>query len=154
MVYANRFLFGCFILLLAGCSTFGRNNRIAKSYEEGYRLGVKENINDFAEHFYGNDFPYFVWASPVIQSVRVPGHIENGVYIPEHNEPVVIEPGEWRNKFAYPINSGIKNEKKTKQKEGEDTYALEYLNFDTRDITVLPESYLGAKSGNKEKGSD
>ena len=147
MVYVKRFLVICFILLLAGCSTLGKKD---KTFEEGYRQGAKENISDFAEHFYGNDFPYFYWSSPVIQSVRIPAHIENGVFVPEHNEPVVIEPAEWRNKPSYPINCPKGEKKPNKREEGE-PYAFNYLNFSVRDITVLPESFTCVKPGDKDK---
>jgi len=149
MGYIKKFLAIGFVLLLAGCSTFGKKDKV---FEAGYRVGVKENMQDFAQSFYGNDFPYFYWESPVVQSVRIPSHIENGVFIPEHNEPVVIEPAEWRNKPNYPI-SCPKGKKESKQKEGGEDYALNYLNFSVRDITVLPESFTCAKPGDKDKGT-
>jgi len=149
MVYVKKFLIICFVVLLAGCSTLGKKD---KTFEAGYRLGVKENIGDFAEHFLGNDFPYFYWSSPIVQNIRVPAHIENGVFIPEHNEPVVIEPAEWRNKLTYPI-SCPKNKEESKQKEGGEDYAFSYLNFSVRDITVLPESFTCFKPGAKDKDS-
>lgn len=148
MVYAKRILIVCFIASLAGCSTLGNKD---KTLQEGYRLGVKENISGFAEHFYGNDFPYFYWVSPIVQNVRIPAHIENGLFVPEHNEPVMIKPGEWRSKFAYPITSS-NDKKEVNHTEGGESYALKYFDFDlNRDITVLPESYSGVKPAAKEK---
>jgi hypothetical protein len=109
-------------------------------------------MQEFASNFYGNDFPYFYWQSPIVQNVQIPAHIENGVFIPEHNEPVVIDPGEWRNKPGYPINCP-KKENKPIKKEGGKPYAFNYLNFATRDITVYPESFTCAKPAAENKDS-
>ncbi|MGD0336182.1 MAG: hypothetical protein ABSB18_03695 [Candidatus Omnitrophota bacterium] len=147
MDYIKKFLAVSFVLLLAGCSTFGKKEKV---FEAGYRMGARENMQDFAQSFYGNDFPYFYWESPVVQNVKIPAHIENGVFIPEHNEPVVITPAEWRNKPSYPI-SCPKREKNSSKKEGGEPYAFNYLNFSVRDITVLPESFTCAKPGTKDK---
>ena len=147
MVYVRRFLIVCFTVLLAGCSTFNKKDT---DFEVGYRAGVKENIADFSRSFYGNDFPYFYWSSPIVQSVRVPAHIENGVFVPEHNELVLIEPGEWREKAGYPINCPRKD-KELLKKEGGDPYAYNYLNFGVRDITVLPESFACAERRDKNQ---
>ena len=73
MGYIKKFLAISFILLLAGCSTFGKKD---KAFEAGYRTGVKENMQDFAESFYGNDFPYFYWQSPIVQNVRIPATLK------------------------------------------------------------------------------
>lgn len=152
MDYAKKFLIIGFVVLLAGCSTFERKN---KTLEEGYRLGVKENVEDFAQSFYGNDFPYFYWQSPIVQNVRIPAHIENGVFVPEHNEPVIIEPAQWRKEFTYPINCPQEEKKEPDLKqEGGEPYAFNYLNFGVRDITVLPESFTCLKPGDKNKDPD
>jgi hypothetical protein len=146
MVYIKRFLIISFLVLLAGCSTFSRKE---KTFEAGYRLGVKENVEDFAQSFYGNDFPYFYWVSSVVQNVRIPAHIANGVFIPEHIEPVVIEPAKWRKEFSYPIN--CPKDKKEAEHKGGEPYAFNYLNFGVRDITVLPESFTCAGPGAEGK---
>jgi hypothetical protein len=147
MVYVKRFLIISFVMLLAGCSTF---NWKGKTFEEGFRLGVRENVEDFAQRFYGNDFPYFYWQSPVVQNVKIPAHIANGVFVPEHIEPVVIEPAKWRKEFSYPINCP-KGKKQLDKKEGGEPYAFNYLNFSVRDITVLPESFTCTGPGEKDK---
>ena len=147
MGYIKKFLAISFVLLLAGCSTFGKKD---KAFETGYRLGAKENMQDFAGNFYGNDFPYFYWSSPIVQNVQIPAHIENGMFIPEHNEPVMIEPAEWRKKLTYPI-SCKKHKEESNKKEGGEPYAFNYLNFSVRDITVLPESFTCVKPGAKDK---
>jgi len=149
MGYVRKFLMICFILFLSGCSTLGNKNM---TFESGYRAGVKENMQDFAGNFYGNDFPYSYWASPVVQNVKIPAHIENGVFIPEHSEPVVIEAGQWRNKLTYPISCPEHKEARNKS-EGDEQYAFNYLNLGVRDITVLPESFICAKPGAKDKDS-
>ena len=133
MGYIKRFLVVTCLLSLAGCSTLGFKDR---TFEEGYRTGVRENVLSFAKNFHGNDFPYFYWESPIVQDVHIPSHIENGMFIPEHNEPVMIEPGEWRNKFSYPIACG----KKDKNKE-DGNYADSTSDFSVRDITVMPGSF-------------
>lgn len=125
------------LFLLGGCASF----RGLKTYEDGYRQGVKENIQDFTKNYYGNDFPYFNWAGPIVQSVRIPAHIENGMFIPEHNAPVLIQPGEWRSQYTYPISTqGGENVNEKKSEK----YAVEYSNIDLYDITVLPKAYPGA----------
>ena len=116
MVYVKKLLVIGFIVLLAGCSTFGKKD---KAFEAGYRTGARENMQDFAQNFYGNDFPYFYWDSPIVQNVNIPAHIENGVFIHDHNEPVVISPAEWRNKPGYPINCPKKENKPMKKEGGE-----------------------------------
>jgi len=149
MVYIKKFFVISFIVFLAGCSTLGEKG---KTFEEGYRAGVKENVADFTQTFHGNDFPYFYWESPIVQDVRIPASIENGMFIPEHNEPVVITPAEWRNKFTYPINCR-KSKKASNKIEGGENYAFENINFSVRDITVLPQSFTCVKPGTKDKDS-
>ena len=148
MAYVKGLLFSFFVFTLCGCSGLTSNTKIDKDFETGYRRGVKENIHDFAQNFYGNDFPYFNWVSPVIQNVYIPAHIENGLFISAHFEPVMIEPGQWRNKLAYPV---LSSDKKRVQTEGGNSYAVKYVNFNLGDITVLPASYAGNDSRDKEK---
>ena len=141
----KRFLMVTCLLFLAGCSTLGFKDR---TFEEGYRTGVRENVRDFAKNFHGNDFPYFYWESPIVQDVRIPSHIENGMFIPEHNEPVMIEPGEWRKSFTYPIACSKKD-----KKEEEKSYAVSNVDFNVRDITVMPESFTCDASSREGKDS-
>ena len=147
MDYVKRFFVILSLLSLAGCSTLGFKN---ETFEEGYRTGVRENVQDFAKNFHGNDFPYFYWESPIVQDVRIPSHIENGMFIPEHNEPVMIEPGEWRKSFIYPIACGKNNEYKNKE-EGD--YAVSNASLSVRDITVTPESFACDAPGREDKDS-
>lgn len=146
MVYIKTFFVVCLTVLLVGCSTLSKKDT---TFEEGYRLGAKENISDFAKNFHGNDFPYFYWESPIVQDVRIPAHIKNGLFIPEHNEPVVITPAEWRSTFTYPIR--CPKGKKALDKREEESYALEYLDFSIGDITVLPQSFICDKPGSEDK---
>lgn len=145
MDYLRRFTIICFLILLAGCSTFNKKDT---AFEAGYRAGAKENIVDFTQSFYGNDFPYFYWSSPIVQSVRIPAHIENGAFIPEHNEPVLIEPGEWRKEAGYPIHCPKKDVLPSK-KEGGSSNADNQFDSGVRDITVLPESFACPEPGGK-----
>jgi hypothetical protein len=86
----------------------------------------------------------------VVQNVRIPAHIANGVFVPEHIEPVVIEPAEWKKEFSYPINCP-KSKKQPDKKQGGEPDAFNHLNFGVRDITVLPKSFTCAKSGTEDK---
>ncbi|RJP30004.1 MAG: hypothetical protein C4533_00055 [Candidatus Omnitrophota bacterium] len=150
MDYVKKFLIASFILFLAGCSTFGGKS---KSFEAGYREGARENIQEFATNFYGNDFPYFYWQSPIVQNVKIPAHIENGVFVPEHNEPVVIDAAQWRKGEGYPINCPKDKENKPIKKEGGEPYAFNYFNIANRDITVYPESFTCANTSAENKDS-
>ena len=149
MAYIKKFIVISLMMLLAGCSTLGQKD---KTFEEGYRVGVKENMSDFTKNFHGNDFPYFYWESPIVQNVQIPASIENGMFIPEHNEPVVIKPAEWRSDFVYPINCP-NNKNRSNKKEEEDSYALTNINFNVRDITVLPQSFTCAVPGREGEDS-
>ena len=150
MAYIKKFLVISSIVFLSGCSTLCEK---ANVFEEGYRAGVKENMADFTKNFHGNDFPYFYWESPIVQDVHIPASIENGVFIPEHNEPVVITPSQWRKSFAYPI-SCPNGKTKSNKKEEETGYAFTNVNFSVRDITVLPRSFTCAVGGRKDKDSN
>jgi hypothetical protein len=149
MVYIKKFLVISFIVFLSGCATLGEKG---KTFEEGYRAGVKENVSDFAKNFHGNDFPYFYWESPIVQDVRIPASIENGMFVPEHNEPVVITPAQWRSSFTYPINCQT-DKNRSNKKEEEGNYAFTNVNFSVRDITVLPRSFTCAVPGREDKDS-
>ena len=150
MDYIKKFFVASLVLLLTGCSTFAGKDR---AFEEGYRTGARENIQEFASSFYGNDFPYFYWQSPIVQNVKIPAHIANGVFIPEHNEPVVISPADWRSHQGYPINCPKDKENKPTEEKGGGPYAFSYLNIANRDITVYPESFTCANSRAENKDS-
>ena len=55
----------------------------------------------------GNDFPYLAgtWAEPLVQKTRIPAHVQGGVFYPEHEELVIITPGEWEIAGGYPVRS-------------------------------------------------
>ncbi|MBF0490931.1 MAG: hypothetical protein HQL15_10070 [Candidatus Omnitrophica bacterium] len=90
------------VTLLAGCAGLSHHSDV---YEEGYRRGVQEQIHQVAAEFQGGNFPYYHWTSPMVQDVRVPAHLSNGMMIPEHNELVIIKPGEWAMSPSYPIQN-------------------------------------------------
>lgn len=94
-------------IISSGCTTFQSNRAMVSqdSVALGYRLGVQENINKFAENFIGNDFPYYYWQAPLVQKVYIPAHTRGGVMIPAHYEYVIIDPAEWRETFGYPIST-------------------------------------------------
>ena len=91
---------------------------------------------------YSGDFPYFNWAAPIIQKVKVPAQVSNGVFVPEHIEIVVLEPGKWKMSPAYPISSGKRRK-----------YGAELKKYDVNvsDITTLPKQY---GKGDNRNGSD
>ena len=115
------------LVALSGCvSTGGAVPSVA--YDEGYQHGIKENIAKNVEGMNGNGFPYIGgsnWAEPLIQDVRIPAHIQGGVFYPEHNELVIITPGEWKKAGGFPLRTDIRN-------EGERVEVL------SADITALP----------------
>ncbi|MBF0387719.1 MAG: hypothetical protein HQL20_07675 [Candidatus Omnitrophica bacterium] len=92
---------------LAGCISTGTPLPSA-TYDEGYRQGVKENLGRMAEGLNGNGFPYLGgsnWAAPLVQETRIPAHVQGGVFYPEHNELVIITPGEWQKAGGFPLRS-------------------------------------------------
>lgn len=119
-----------FIFLAAGCTT----SPSAKSvYEQGYRAGVKEQMEEIAAKFQGGRFPYYQWSAPIVQDVKVPAHIENGVFIPEHNELVLIKPGEWQKAPAYSIAD---NKSPDNQESKDDKKKIDISS--STDLTILP----------------
>ena len=113
------------IVVLTGCSRVSFQQK--HMYEQGYRAGVNEQVRAIAGEFQGGNFPYYHWASPIVQEVNIPGHIQNGVFIPAHKELVIIKPGEWAQNAAYPIQSKEEN-------YGNTTHMV----MDSADITHLP----------------
>ena len=105
-------LLGLLVLFLSGCTTTRpRTDMLSQdSYALGYRQGVQENINKFAENFIGNDFPYYYWQAPLIQRVYMPARVQGGCFIPAHYEYVILDPAEWRETYGYPISSDIPEE--------------------------------------------
>ncbi|MBF0618736.1 MAG: hypothetical protein HQL19_01055 [Candidatus Omnitrophica bacterium] len=80
------------------------------AYDEGYRQGVKENLGKMAEGMNGNGFPYLSggsWAAPLVQDVRIPAHVQGGIMYPEHNELVIITPGEWKRAGGFPLLTDV-----------------------------------------------
>ena len=101
----------CWLILIVGCASVN-NLEYKQVYEKGYRDASKEQMDIIAARFNGGDFPYFYWNQPLIQDVSIPAHVANGVFIPAHQEMVIIKPGEWKKNPAYPIqNQEINNVK-------------------------------------------
>ena len=98
---------------------------------------AKGQAQSAAGQFQGGDFPYYHWASPMVQDVLVPAHIANGVFIPEHKEPVIIKPGEWAQSPATPIAS----QKETYERTTHD------VGMDGIDITPLPYGNGASRDG-------
>ena len=130
---------GC--LSFAGCvTTHAQQPQTVKDsiYEEGYRKGISENIGGMVEKLNGNDFPYIggTWAEPVVQEVRIPAHIEGGVFYPEHNELVIIAPGEWKRNSAFPIKADQKDFTRAEDK---------VITADVANLTVMPKDHAPAE---------
>ena len=115
--------------LLVGCSAISGSKK--DLYKEGYTQGVREQVKQIAAQFQGGNFPYYHWSSPIVQEVRVPAHVGDGVLIPEHNELVIIKPGQWTISPAYPI--------KTNERNNYDNQ-VSYMDMDISNITSLPQS--------------
>ena len=114
------------LFCLAGCAAYSSGHK--QMYQQGYRAGVKEQMRGIAAQFQGGRFPYYHWANPLVQDVRVPAHISNGVFIPAHKELVIIKPGEWAENPAYPIESSKEAYERTTND----------MPMDPVDITHLP----------------
>lgn len=126
MVYRKECLVLLFVLLI-GCSTLSSPNK--NIYEQGYRQGVQEQVKQIAAQFQGGEFPYYHWTAPIVQEVKIPAHIVNGVMIPEHNELVIIKPGEWAISPSYPIQAQERNNYDNQ---------ISYMDMDVSNITALP----------------
>ncbi|MBI3601276.1 MAG: hypothetical protein HY209_00035 [Candidatus Omnitrophica bacterium] len=127
MGFYKYWVLGVGVALLTGCSTVeGQNKNV---YEQGYRQGVKEQVQQVVAQFQGGNFPYYHWSAPIVQEVRIPAHLANGVMIPEHNELVIIQPGQWTISPAYPIQ--------TQERNHYDNQIL-YMDMDVSNITALP----------------
>ena len=145
MEFRNLFLVFLIINGLTGCQTVN-NPKALKSnspYEQGFKDGVTYNVGETVEELNGNDFPYAgTWSQPIVQEVKVPAHIQNGVFYPESNQTVLITPGEWKKNEAFPIKSTQKE-----NRNNENTYTAIPVN--TADITVLPQQYSGSDTESK-----
>jgi hypothetical protein len=127
----NRAWWVPLLFMLIGCN--GMSLEKKHLFEQGYRAGVKEQMEEIAAKFEGGNFPYFHWSAPVVQEVNIPAHIENGMFIPEHKELVIIKPGEWMKDPAYPIQS---QENKTHEKVSDGAF----------DLTAMPNKTLRSAS--------
>jgi hypothetical protein len=125
--------------LLVGCAsmkTYHTTEPKTSLYDEGYRKGVAENLNSIVEKLNGNDFPYIggTWAEPIVQEVRIPAHVQGGVFYPEHNELVVITPGEWKRNNPFPIKADQKDFRKAED-------AVDTVTAPVTDITAMPSQF-------------
>ncbi len=139
MVYGNFFVLILGGLFLIGCASTktAQSGDIKNSiYEEGYRKGVSENIGSMVEKLNGNDFPYIggTWAEPIVQEVRIPAHVDGGVFYPDHNELVIITPGEWKRNNPFPIKADQKDFRKAEDK-------IDTVNAQVADITSMPQQF-------------
>jgi len=101
------------VLLLCGACASAPRQSSGGSFEAGYRQGVREDIHAAVEKMTGNDFPYLAgtWEEPLVQKTRIPAHVQGGVLYPEHDELVIITPGEWRRAGGYPLRVAREGER-------------------------------------------
>jgi hypothetical protein len=113
-------------VLFSGCAA-GRASDHGMTYDEGYHQGIRENLGRMAEDMNGNGFPYLGsnWSKPLVQEVKVPAHVQGGVFYPEHQELVIITPGEWKKAGVFPLHAEVRA----------DPPAVEVL---SSDITAMP----------------
>lgn len=141
--------------LLAGCASMKSGHagdpKDSKDsiYEEGYRKGVSENLNSVVEKLNGNDFPYLAgtWSEPITQEVRIPAHVQNGIFYPEHNELVIITPGEWKRNNPFPIKADQKDFRKSEDN-------VDTINAQVTDITAMPNQFGPKGPATATKGGE
>ena len=114
------------VLTLVSCAA-SRSATSTVTYEEGYRQGTACRIDRELGKLNGNDFPYLdgTWARPLVQRVRIPAHVQGGVFYPEHDELAIITPGAWEKAGGWPIRSCSRPVRSE-------------ANRGTSDLTVLP----------------
>jgi hypothetical protein len=82
-----------------------------------------------------------LYTKPVVQKVKVPAQIRGGVYIPEHWEYVIIQPGEYVLNDPDAIEQGENYERQFSRpetkSEGERTYTTTTLSFDIKDLKKM-----------------
>lgn len=122
-------------LVCTGCVSSHINEQ--NTYAQGYRTAVKHQMDQVIGDFNGGTFPYYHWNAPIVQELNVPAHINNGAFIPEHKELVLIKPGQWAKEQAYPISQ----QKEQYAQTNDNRYG-----HDITDITSVPKSMVS--SGN------
>lgn len=55
----------------------------------------KNSLDNADNELTKGDIQNLTWKKPIVQLVKVPATIRNGVYMPEHYEYVIIRPGEY-----------------------------------------------------------
>ena len=104
MGFVKNIAAGMAVCLLCGCASSRE-----PAAEITHQQGVKENNGKMAEGMNGNGFPYLGgnWSTPLVQNVLIPAHVQGGVFYPEHNELVIITPGEWKKAGVFPLHSDV-----------------------------------------------
>jgi hypothetical protein len=118
------------IVSVSGCSAVVGQHKTGIDKED-YRQEVRKQLQEVIGQFQGGDFPYYHWASPIVQEVEIPAHLTNGVMIPQHKELVIIKPGEWMMNQGYPIQS--------QQRKSDDQKFSNNSARDISNLTVLPQ---------------
>ena len=107
MVFVKKAGLALVVCLLCGCAAPRGAAVPSVAYDEGYRQGIREKADKKRDELNGNGFPYLGsnWSAPLVQEVLIPAHVQGGVFYPEHNELVVITPGEWQKAGTFPLRS-------------------------------------------------
>ena len=116
------------VFIVSGCASISEHHS-KDIYKEDYRKIVQEEVKQIVSEFQGGQFPYYHWTAPIVQNVEVPAHLSNGVMIPNHQELVIIKPGEWSMNSAYPINTQQRKEHENKNSNVDSNIA---------DLTPMP----------------
>lgn len=121
----KKFILFLIVVLTSGCA--GNSSRQSEQ-SQSYRKDVREHMNKALEELEKGQLPRYHWQNPLVQKVNVPGHVSNGIFVPAHEELVIIKPGEWVEVPARPIESQ------------EESYAHTNVHRDMgmADITHLP----------------
>ena len=136
----KRLILSASFAFLTGCTTMSNKD----IYKEGYQRGVHEQIKQVAGEFQGGNFPFYHWSSPIVQSVKIPAHLTNGVMIPAHDELVIIKPGEWAMSPGYPIQNQKRNNYENQNSSSD---------LDVSNLTALPAS-VGKSEGSYNRISE
>ena len=152
MGFVKFLIFVCGCGLFVGCASLKASPVLEPKdsiYQEGYRKGVAENINSMVEKLNGNDFPYLggTWAEPIVQEVRYPANVHGGVFYPEHNELVIITPGEWKRNNPFPIKADQKDFRKAED-------SVDTVTAQVTDITAMPNQFGSKDPASSIKGGE
>jgi len=67
-----------------------------------YQQGVRDTLRDLKGRMRAEQ--HFTYEPPIVEHVEVPAQVTNGAFYPAHKTPVIVSPGQWkeRNGIALP----------------------------------------------------